>query len=469
MKFPMTLESVSRKWLVIPPVAVGFVVVALAIWTKEGPQQVEIDEIAYPQRVAVVSSEQVQPTAIGYGVARPARVWRAIARVDGEVVAVHPNLDAGRRVEAGEMLLQIDRTDYELSVERLASEAVSLMAQIREAERRGKNDRAIQKIEEASLELLKTDLARQRRLADRGAVSKSAVEQAERSMLRQAQVVQALRNSLALLPSQLERLKASLEAAEKQLAQTRRDLARTTVKAPFDARVAAVSIEEGQYVGPNEPLFELHGSDTYEVEVRTSLDDAERLTVAADEHSGDLGEQLRGLRAEAQVSSGDWSRTWDGEVVRVRELVDQRTRTLGLVIAVTKPQRGGTSLLEGTFTQVRIFGQERDDQLVVPLAAVRNGSLFVVDDEDRLRRRSVEIDYRLDERLVLSSGVRPGDRVVVGDPTPSADGTLIKPIRESDGNTDQVADDSTSDGDQPLEVGSAIAMSDGPGSQGGDQ
>ena len=430
MKFPRF--SLSKKWLIVPPVLLGGAAIAFAVSSKAGPEQAPPKETARPLPVAVAAAETVEPVVTGYGVARPARVWRAVAQVDGTVLETHPDLDGGCTVAAGDVLIRVEPTDYELAVSRLEAELASLAAQLAETERQRENDEDTLKIELKSLELARAELARYRRLTERGASSQSETERVERDVLRQLRTAQSLKSGLALVPAKLDRLRAASDAAKTQLEQARRDLERTTITAPFDARVAAVSIEAGQYVGPNEPLFELHGIDTYEIEVRVPLDETDKLVRRSPgDPSAALGGTLDGLPATVRVSSGDWSRDWDGRVSRVRELVDRRTRTLGLVVTVENPTDGGAPLLEGTFAEVEIVGPARYDQLVLPAAAVRDGTALVVDADGRLRRRDANLAFRLGDRVALVRGpgaVRPGERVVVGDAAPSVEGSLVRPI-----------------------------------------
>lgn len=426
MKRPR-FPRLSKRWLVLPPIALGAAIVAFAVLNKQPLQQRPPREIARSLPVAVVSADAVRPAVTAYGIAQPARVWRAVARVDGAVTKTHPALDAGQLVAAGETLLEIDRTDYELTVGRLDAETDSLQAQIDETEQQRENDEQTLKIEAKSLELANAELARFRRMRERGAVTQSEVDGQTRTVLQQARTVQSLKSSLALAPAKLARLRASLAAAEKNLAEAERDLDRTVVTAPFDARVAEVSIEEGQYLAPNEPLFELHGTQRCEIEVRLAPDETQKLLPPSPgERGGSLSERLAGLPATVRVRSGDWTRQWEGEVVRIRELVDRRTRTLGLIVSVPDPSAGETPLLEGTFAEVEIVGPPRTDVLTVPAAAFRQGAVYVVDDENRLRRRAASLAFRLGDRVAVRGDLAPGERVVVGDAAPSVEGSLVR-------------------------------------------
>ena len=85
-------------------------------------------------------------------------------------------------------------------------------------------------------------------------------------------------------------------------------------------------------------------------------------------------------------------------------------------------------LLEGTFCEVEFAGPSRSDQLLVPIAAVRNHQLFIVNDRERLERRSVDIVVAVGDDVVVTGDLRPGELVVLGDPSPAVEGMLVKTV-----------------------------------------
>jgi multidrug efflux pump subunit AcrA (membrane-fusion protein) len=74
-----------------------------------------------------------------------------------------------------------------------------------------------------------------------------------------------------------------------------------------------------------------------------------------------------------------------------------------------------------------VRGKSQAPRLVVPRNAVRNGTVYVADADDRLRRRPVEVLFNQDGFSVISSGLAPGERVVVSDLIPAVSGMLLRP------------------------------------------
>jgi multidrug efflux pump subunit AcrA (membrane-fusion protein) len=88
---------------------------------------------------------------------------------------------------------------------------------------------------------------------------------------------------------------------------------------------------------------------------------------------------------------------------------------------------GRAPLSVGMFVRARIGGVTLEDVLTLPPEALRGSSrVWVVDDEDRLRFREVAV-LRLDrERLVVSSGLGPQERVVVSPLEMPTDGLALR-------------------------------------------
>ncbi len=82
------------KLLAVIPIALALLIVVTWVASKEEPQQKEIPESVRTMRVIKVPRTDLIPRAIGFGVAEPERIWRAMAEVKGRVVEVHPDTAA---------------------------------------------------------------------------------------------------------------------------------------------------------------------------------------------------------------------------------------------------------------------------------------------------------------------------------------------------------------------------------------
>jgi RND family efflux transporter MFP subunit len=364
------------------------------------------------------------PKAEGYGPVRPARVWTAVSQVAGRVIEIHPKLRDGEILPEGALLARIDPIDYELALSQARAELAEL--EVQEA-----NAKASLAIEERNLSLANQDVVRKQKLMKQGTTSASTVDEAERVMLSTRMSVQTLRNTLSLVPTQRSVLDARVTRA-------RRDLDRTEIRAPFTLRVANLVIEADQYVGVGQSLFEGDDVGRVEVEAQFALSTLRRLFVGRPDLKLDithLGEQLPavvGFDPLVRLDLGNYVAEWQADFVRFSDNVDSQTRTLGLVVAVDRPFEKvklgyRPPLSKGMFVQVVVRGKSQAPRLVIPRNAVRNGTVYVADADDRLRRRPVEVLFNQDGFSVISSGLAPGERVVVSDLIPAVSGMLLRP------------------------------------------
>lgn len=430
----------GRKALIVLPIVVGAVILAIVINWPEGPPEPPLPEATRSLRVIRVPELPVMPRVLGYGTARPGDVWTAVAEVKGRVIEVDSELKSGAILHEGTVVLRIDPTEYDLQIARLQAEVAQINAQQKELAAQEANFAESLEIEQESLKLAERDLKRVEDLRSANAVAEASYDESLRAVLTQRQVVQTLKNSLNVLPSQRDALDAGLLAKEAGLADAWVDGERTVLIAPFDCRLGKVALEVGQYLTTGQVLFEAYGVAVTEVEAQVPIDQVRRLLAPRDEAvvlSGDPMETIRAIfdvEAIVRMRSGDFDVQWKGRFDRIREELDLQTRTLQVVIAVDKPYEGvipgkRPPLSPGMFCEVELRGNERPNRIVVPRTSVRDGVVFLVDgvdDKYRLVRRMVEVDFSQGAMSVISKGLTAGEKLVVSDATPAVEGMLVE-------------------------------------------
>ena len=437
MRLPFARAIINRRILILPPVLIGLAVFYTSISKRSAPHREAIPETSRALLVIDVPKGSVVPRVLGFGNARPGEIWSAIAEVKGRIIETHPELSAGSIIRKGDVVLRIDPTEYELQIAQLKAEVAQIQAQQDELETQKKNDQDALAIEEESLQLAERELDRLEKLRPSNAVTASEYEQTFRNVLAQKQSVQTLRSSLNVLPTQQLALKASREARQASLGQAELDLQRTTIEAPFDCRLSEVSLEEGQFVAAGQALFDAYGAVVTEVEAQMPIDQVRRLL---DPSGGPLdvsGEPMQIVRnvfdvqAVVRLRTGDFLVEWEGRFDRVREELDLQTRTLRIVVAVDRPYENvipgkRPPLAPGMFCEVELRGAAREGKVFVPRTSVRDEAVYLVNEENRLERRPVIIEFSQGGISVIESGLAGGERLVVSDPTPAIEGMLVE-------------------------------------------
>ncbi|MCG8448747.1 MAG: efflux transporter periplasmic adaptor subunit, partial [Pirellulales bacterium] len=105
-------------------------------------------------------------------------------------------------------------------------------------------------------------------------------------------------------------------------------------------------------------------------------------------------------------------------------------------------------LAPGMFCEVELRAKPRTGQIVIPRTALRADQVYVLNSENRLETRTVEIAFSQGSLTCVQSGLTPGERLVVSDPTPAVEGMLVQPIVDTEAEQALIAEAS---GEGPLQ------------------
>ncbi|MEW8523600.1 MAG: efflux RND transporter periplasmic adaptor subunit [Candidatus Thiodiazotropha endolucinida] len=412
-----------RKLLILPPIALGILVLMVMAGNRQPPQKVERGEPTKLVRTVEARQLELVPVAEGYGTVQPARVWNAVAQVAGRIVDIHPRLRDGEIISEGSLLVQIDPADYQLNL-------AQAEAELAELEVEASNAKASLSIEERSLGIAQREFQRVSKLAKKGTASQSAVDDTERNLLASRNAVQNVKNTLALIPTKRKVLAAKRTQAE-------RDLQNTRLLAPFNLRVANMSIEVDQYVGKGETLLAGDAVDRVEIIARFPMASLRRLFIGRERRDittdileGNLADFVA-LKPRVRLDLGTTIAEWEAEFVRFSDNVDPETRTMGVVVAVDRPfekiEPGiRPPLSKGMFVQVLLQGKPQPERIVIPRSAIRDGVVYLADEESRLRRQPVDLLFSQGEISIIASGVTAGQKIIVSDLVPAVSGMRLE-------------------------------------------
>ncbi len=295
-----------------------------------------------------------------------------VAQVAGRVVAVSPEFIEGGKFAPGEALLTIDDTDYRAAV----NEA------------------------EARLAAAKVDL--EQALADADVARKQLAGTKNPS-------------PLALKKPQVARAQAAVEAAEANLSLANTNLSRTRISMPYEGRVAATSVDLGQFVSPGRVVGSAFATDS--VEIRLPITD--RQLGALGVPIGYTAGPDAGLPVDLGAEVAGAYRRWRGVIKRIDATIDPATRVVYATATVDDPYAKGAAegnmpLAVGLFVDAAIGGRTVSNAIQIPNEALRAGNrVFVLTGEGQLAIRDVELIYQNSSQAILASGISAGEQVIV--------------------------------------------------------
>lgn len=356
-----------------------------------GPER---EPMARLVEVAPIQSGAEQVTVEVMGTVVPARSVDLQPQVDGRVVWINPALEAGGYLEAGEELLRIDSSDYQLTVRQRKAE-------VAQAEGDLKIEMGQQEIARQDFELLGEEIPEEER-------------------------------GLVLRQPQLEKARADLEAARVALEAAELDLSRTSMKAPFECIVLAESVELGSVIGTSTVVARLAGTDRFWVELAVPVDELRWIELPGPD--GEPGSEVL-LRDDAAWPAGQFRA---GKVVRFLGDVDEASRMATLLVAVDDPlsrhndEHDKPRLLLNSYARARVLGRVVPDALAVSREHVRQGdTVWIMNDEDRLEIREVPVIWRGQDR-VLIGGLRDGERLVTTRMSAPVEGMSLRTLENPD-------------------------------------
>ena len=137
----------------------------------------------------------------------------------------------------------------------------------------------------------------------------------------------------------------------------------------------------------------------------------------------------------AQVQLVGEAQAWNAEVIRIANGIDPATRTVRVTLQVQQPETNmnpieNPFLPKGAYVEgtLRISGE--DAQIILPQEALHEGWIYLVDSDERLQRREVEVSFLQNGMAVIQSGVQSGDKVVIDDISPAISGALLDATRD---------------------------------------
>ena len=313
-------------------------------------------------------------------------------KVPGRVVKLH--VDLGSVVKQGEVLSELERTDYEFRVQQ--SEALVEQIRARLGIRSQPTDDvvpekvAIVREADAALREARFILETTAKLADQGVVSRIEFEKANvRAQGSEARYQSAI--------SEVTQLRSQLTERRAQLAQARQQLDDTTIRAPFAGAITRRQASVGEFLPVNAAVVMLVRQNPLRVRLGVPERQASRVR--------------QGQPIEIRLTGA--ADRFTGRVVRLSPAIDAQNRSLTIEGEIPNPTG---QLRPGSFVEGAIIVNGGAMGVAVPEAAVVSFAgierAFVVAN-GALDDRIVRVGRKLDGgRVEIIEGLKEGDSVV---------------------------------------------------------
>ncbi|MBW2539146.1 MAG: efflux RND transporter periplasmic adaptor subunit [Deltaproteobacteria bacterium] len=383
----------KQKLKVILPfgiISISIILAVIIMLAKPDIEQGAQEIKALQVRVMPAVKKEVQMTVISQGTVRAKTESEIVAQVSGVIKSISESFVVGGFFKKGHILVRLDDRDYQY--------------------------RLIQ----AKHKVIQAEL-----------VLKLEEQQAEIAYDEWIQMNEGMPPALVSREPQLAEARASLESAKAGLMQTQLDLERTKVRAPFSGRVKSKNVDIGRFVSPGMSLARIYSIDVAEVRLPLPDKDLKYLSLPFD-----FRNQVNSSSGPEVILSGDFAgnkQQWVGSLSHIEGEFDSRSRMIHVVARVADPygDQNEAPLTVGMYVHADIVGKKVDGLIEVPRTAIRNqNQLLIVDKENRIHFRNVEI-FRIDgEKVFIEGGINDNEWICISQPKTVVDGMRVTPITE---------------------------------------
>lgn len=344
-------------------------------WLTHRPRAERKPHAAFMPLVEVMQVETVnlQTTVGTMGNVIAAESVNLTPRISGMVQWVSPNFIEGGILKKGEVLVELDPTDYKLAI-------VQSQNDLAKAEYNLKLEQGQQAIVRREFELLGSELKDQER-------------------------------ELVLRKPHLAAAKAAVSAAEAALKQAQLNLERTRPEAPFNSIIISRNANIGAWMSAfstGTPLAKLVGIDHFWINVSVPVDKLKWL-------------KIPGINSKfGSIAKISYESAWGkgvyrlGKVTRLQAELEPEGRMAKLVVEVADPlcqkaeNKALPPLMLGTYVRVEIEGLGLDNVLKLPESTVREGGqLWLLTKANALDIRNVNPVWRQDGFVFIDAGALP--------------------------------------------------------------
>ncbi len=363
------MSFIRKVGLPILILLVAVVIMVVLIMNKPKPDIKEVEEKAFLVDVMPVEITNITYTVRSQGSVIPKVQSALTSQVSGIIESVSNVFVTGGMFHAGDVLITLEQADRK-----------------------------------TELQLAQAELARAQAAYELELARGKVAEEEWRSVGRSPSTTP----ELGLRKPQLDSEKANLQAAKANLERAKRNLERTVIRAPYNGMIMQKNVDIGQFVNTGMVLAQIASTDVAEVRLPLTDSDLAYLNLDASVEGNVI------LRANV----GGRPTQWPANLTRDEGVLNSQNRVIYAIAEVRDPYARNPDtahkvLRYGTFVRAEITGLSADNMVVLPRNLVRlDGTVLLVDEDNRIEIRDVEVQRADDNDIYISAGLQPGEQII---------------------------------------------------------
>ncbi|HTB11574.1 MAG TPA: efflux RND transporter periplasmic adaptor subunit [Bryobacteraceae bacterium] len=325
----------------------------------------------------------------------------------------------GSFVHKGQLLFEIDPRPFQAAVDQAAGQLAQSKAQLTQAQAVLVQAQAQQLSAEANQRKSQLDQEKYTPLFEDKAVTRQDLDNAVQTNQSNVAQVAAAKAQVETAKAQIAAAGAAVKASEATLETAKVNLGFTSLTSLIDGIAGAATVQVGNLVAPSSPA----------VTTVSTLDPIKAVFTVSEQEYLSLAraDSLHHLQLKLILADGS-THPKDGRFSFADRQVDPNTGAIQMTALFPNP---GNILRPGQYAMVRAVTGEDKGALLVPQPAVselQGGyEVMVVDADNKVATRQVQVGDRVDTMWVITNGLKPGERVVVQGQQKLRSGVKVQP------------------------------------------
>jgi membrane fusion protein, multidrug efflux system len=372
------------------------------------PKPVPVEAVRVGKQTVPVMAEYVAQT-------RAMQEVQLVPRVEGYLEAV--NFENGANVSKGQLLMQIQPTQYEAAVQAAEAGVEKGQAALIQAQSDVSDQSARARLSAAEANFFNASklLDRVRPLAKAHAVPQTDLDNAEANYATNGATVDSAKANLADVQlaqrTAILTARSEIDQAEANLTTAKLNLSYTRIYSPVTGVISFLSVDQGNYVSPSKTPVLATVSTIDPIKVVFQLTDTDYLRVA---RQYDVAATTPASPALQLLLPDGTEYSHDGRFVSIERAVNPQTGTIAVETVFPNP----TGLLRpGQYVRVDFPLQETPNAIVIPQSAVIQiqgaSAAYVVGPDNKVQQRTISTGTQYRNAVVVTTGLQAGDVVIV--------------------------------------------------------
>jgi RND family efflux transporter MFP subunit len=343
---------------------ISTVIVATAPTQKLSAQTEKVLSVS----VVEVSPQIFTPSYQAFGKIESPQRLSLTAQIEGEIIFVNKAFIEGGQLKKGEIIYQLDSSDYQNKLNQRKSEL---------------------KIAQANLQL---ELGEQK-------VAEREYQQIRDEFSQENLILQ---KSLMLRIPQLQTAKANVTIAQSNLNLAEKNLQRCKVISNGDYVVLAKTVVRGSFVNKGDNLGELAQLSTLRISLAVPSDIASLLTI----------------NQEVDIS-GKSNKKYHAIISHISPSLHANSQLQQIYLHI---ENQGKSFILGEFITANLGLPQHKNTLKIPLSALDNGVLWVVDKENKVSARPATLIWQDIDHAIIKNNISLGESIISSKVSGARDG-----------------------------------------------